>query len=163
MLPRLPYPIAAYLLRQNRRRYAARVIGKVVTRRKSFNAGTSRSVNVGMSAGANENFGDSSNYGHSSGHQSGQGGGSYNSNSGSGRTHGTGNNWGENRGQGKSDSESRGYSEAMEYAFEPGDFGRLLQTGGPANGNIVTGVWYQSGNIFKSTGTNTFLARFKQR
>jgi hypothetical protein len=143
--------------------YAARVIGKIVTRRNSFNAGTSRSVNVGMSAGANENFGDSSNYGHSSGHQSGQGGGSYNSNSGSGRTHGSGNNWGENRGQGKSDSESRGYSEAMEYAFERGDFGRLLQTGGPANGNIVTGVWYQSGNIFKSTGTNTFLARFKQR
>jgi hypothetical protein len=143
--------------------YAARVIGKVVTRRNTFNTGTSRSINVGMSAGANESDSAASNHGYSSGHQSGQGGRSSNSTFGSGHTRGSGNNWGENRGQGKSDSESRGYSETMEYAFEPGDFGRLLKTGGPANGNIVTGVWYQSGQIFKSTGTNAFLARFKQR
>ena len=116
-----------------------------------------------MSAGSSESDSSASNYGLTSGHQSGQGGSNNSRTSGSGHTRGTSDNFGENRGQGRNDSESRGYSEAMEYAFEPGDFGRLLQTGGPANGNIVTGVWYQSGNIFKSTGTNTFLARFKQR
>jgi len=143
--------------------YAARVIGKVVTHRNTFNTGTSRSVNVGMSAGSSESDSSASNYGLTSGHQSGQGGSNNSRTSGSGHTRGTSDNFGENRGQGRNDSESRGYSEAMEYVFEPGDFGRLLKTGGPANGNLVTGVWYQSGRKFESTGTNTFLARFKQR
>jgi hypothetical protein len=142
--------------------FAARMIGKVVTKRRTFNEGTSRSVNTGMSAGASENSGTSSNYGHSSGYTSGQSH-NYNSNSGSGHTHGTGNNWGENRGKAQSDNKSHGFSETMEYAFEPGDFGRRLQTGGPANGNIVTGIWYQSGSSYRSDITNTFLARFKQR
>jgi hypothetical protein len=131
--------------------YAARMIGKVVTRRNTFNSGTSRSVNFGMSAGENENTGDSSNYG-SSGSSGAQGSG-HSFNRGSGYTRGTGSNWGENRGQGNSQNENRGYSETVEYAFEPGQ----------PNGNIVTGVWYQSGRIFKDSGTNTLLARFEQR
>jgi hypothetical protein len=143
--------------------YAARVIGKIVTRRNSFNAGTSRSVNVGMSAGSSQSDSSASNYGNSYSHQTGQGGSNNSRTTGSGNTHGTSDNFGENRGQGRNDSESRGYSEAMEYVFEPGDFGRLLKTGGPANDHIVTGVWYQSGRKFDSAGTNTFLARFKQQ
>ena len=96
--------------------FAARMIGKVVTKRRTFNEGTSRSVNTGMSAGASENSGTSSNYGHSSGYTSGQSH-NYNSNSGSGHTHGTGNNWGENRGKAQSDNKSHGFSETMEYAL----------------------------------------------
>jgi hypothetical protein len=143
--------------------YAARMIGKIITRRNTFNTGTSRSVNIGISAGGNESDSTASNYGHTAGFSPNQSGTSTNHTSGSGSTHGTGNNWSDTRGQGRSDSETSGYSETMEYAFEPGDFGRLLKTGGPANDNLVTGVWFQSGNIFHRTGTNTFLARFKQR
>ena len=42
------------------------------------------------------------------------------------------------------------------------DFARLLKTGGPAYGNEVTGVWFQSGRLFKSTGTNMLLETFVQ-
>jgi hypothetical protein len=50
----------------------------------------------------------------------------------------------------------------MEYAIEPGDFARCLKTGGPHNDNIVTGVWFQAGRVFKSSGTNFLLGRFQQ-
>jgi hypothetical protein len=135
--------------------FAARMIGKVITRRSTYNNGTSENFNVGMSAGSSENSSSSSNSGSSYGS-------SYSFNSGSGYTSGTGSNWGANRGRGTSSNESRGYSESMEYAIEPGDFGRALLTGGPQNRNIVTGVWYQSSGVFQGSGTNWLLARFKQ-
>jgi hypothetical protein len=51
----------------------------------------------------------------------------------------------------------------MEYAIEPGDFARILKTGGSkANGNRVTGIWFQGGRIFKASGTNFMLEAFKQ-
>ena len=50
----------------------------------------------------------------------------------------------------------------MEYVIEPGDFGRILKTGGSANGNIVSGVWFQGGRIFKATGGNMMIRRFRQ-
>jgi hypothetical protein len=31
----------------------------------------------------------------------------------------------------------------MEHVIEPGEFARILKTGGRANGNIVTGIWFQ--------------------
>jgi hypothetical protein len=141
--------------------YASRVIGKVVTRRGSYNSGTSKSVNVGMSVGDSENSGSTHNHGSSHGASGGQGGSS-SFNSGSSRTSGTSNNWGENRGQGTSENVSRGYSESMEYAVEPGDFARVLKTGGKANGNRVTGFWFQSGRVFKSTGDNVMMETFRQ-
>lgn len=67
--------------------YAARVIGKDITRRRSVNVGSSQNFNEGMSAGESENTGSSSSYGSSSG----QG---YSLNSNSGSNSGTGNNWG---------------------------------------------------------------------
>jgi hypothetical protein len=131
------------------------MIGRVVKRRGNYSAGTSQSVNFGMSAGNSENNGDSSSYGSSSGQ-----GYSFNSNSGS--TSGSGNNWGNNRGRGTSENESRGYSEATEFAIEPGDFARFLQTGGKPYRKEVTAIWFQSGRIFK-TGSNFMMARFKQK
>jgi len=137
--------------------YASRMIGKVLTRRGNFSGGTSRSVSVGMNAGANENRGWSSNSGSTFGNQS------YSINSSSGSSGGSGSSWGVNRGRGTTQNTSRGYSESMEYLVEPGDFARILQTGGPENGNIVSGVWFRSGQVFKETGRNVLLARFKQQ
>lgn len=136
--------------------FASRMIGKEVTRRRNFNAGSSQSFNEGMSAGNSENSGTSSNSGSS------YGGKNYSFNSGSGHTSGSGSNWGANRGRGASENVSRGYSESMEYVIEPGDFARMLKTGGPENGNIVTAIWFQAGRVFKASGSNWLLARFAQ-
>jgi hypothetical protein len=142
--------------------FAARTLGRVLTRRGNYSSGTSQSMNTGMTTGASENEGSSSNSGHSSGFTYGQ---SHNRsrNSGYGSNRGTGSNWGSNRGRGTSESVSQGYSEAMEYAIEPGDFGRILQTGGPQNGNIVSAIWFQAGRKFKASGSNWLLTRFKQQ
>ena len=135
--------------------FAARMLGKVVTQRGNYSSGSSNSINFGMSAGNSENRGSSSNYGSSYGQSS-----SFNSSSGS--SSGSGNNWGSNRGRGSSQNISQGYSESMEYAVEPGFFGRGLKTGGPENGNEVTAIWFQSGRVFKASGTNFLLGRFAQ-
>jgi len=135
--------------------FAARMLGKEMTRRRNGSVGSSESVNVGMNAGNSENSGNSSNYGSSSGH-------GYSFNQSSGSNSGMGNNWGENRGKGTSDSINRGYSESMEYVIEPGDFARMLKTGGPANGNQVTAIWFQAGRVFRASGSNWLLARFAQ-
>ena len=63
---------------------------------------------------------------------------------------------------GSSENVSRGYSESIEYAIEPGDFARMLKTGGKPNGNRVTGIWFQGGRIFKASGNNFMLETFKQ-
>jgi hypothetical protein len=140
--------------------YASRVIGKIIRRRGNYSSGSSQSVNLGMNTGNSENSGSSWNFGHSSGSSSGHGNSS--SNSGSGHTTGTGTNWGENRGRGTSENVSRGYSESMENAIEPGDFARILKTGGRQNGNQVTGIWFQGGRVFRASGTNMMLETFKQ-
>jgi hypothetical protein len=135
--------------------FASRMIGKEVVRRHNFNAGNSRSFNEGMSAGENENSGSSSSYGSSHG----QG---YSLTSSSGSTSGEGNNWGNNRGRGSTDNVSFGYSESMEFVIEPGEFARILKTGGATNANIVTGIWFQSGRVFQASGGNMMLRRFAQ-
>jgi hypothetical protein len=37
-----------------------------------------------------------------------------------------------------------------------------LRTGGPANGNHVTAVWFQAGKTFADSGRNYLLTRFEQ-
>jgi hypothetical protein len=135
--------------------FASRMVGKALTRRANASAGNSRSFNEGMSAGENENSGSSSSYSSSYG----RGGGVSSS---SGSTSGAGNNWGSNRGRGYTDNISHGYSESMEFVIEPGEFARILRTGGAANGNIVTGIWFQGGRIFQASGGNMMLRRFEQ-
>ena len=140
--------------------YAARTIGKVITRRANYSAGVSQSANYGMSAGDSENHGSNSNHGFSYGSSSGQG--SCSSNSSSGGSSGTGYNWGSNKGESRSDNESRGFTEAMEYAVEPGEFARVLKTGGRPNRNLVTAFWLQSGRRFNYSGQNFLLETFRQ-
>ncbi len=138
--------------------FAARILGKVVRRRGNYSSGVSESVNLGMNSGNSENSGYSTNYGASSGSTFGQS----SHNSSSGHNSGSGSNWGENRGRGTSQNVSEGYSESLEYAIEPGDFARMLKTGGTRNGNEVTAIWFQAGRIFQASGTNWLLARFRQ-
>jgi uncharacterized membrane protein YgcG len=133
--------------------YASRVIGKIVTRRGNQSSGVARSVNDGLNEGTSVNSGSSSNYGSSSGYSSGQG---------SSHSGGHGSNWGRNRTAGTSNTQTQGYSEAMEYAIEPGDFARILKTGGRPNGNQVTGIWFQGGRVFRGSGSNMMLETFKQ-
>jgi len=135
--------------------YASRMIGKHLTRRRNVSVGGSESFNEGMSAGNSENTGSSSNSGSSSG-------GGYSVTHSTGTNTGAGNNWGNNRGRGTAENFNRGYSESMEYVIEPGEFARILQTGGAANGNIVTGIWFQGGRVFKASGGNMMLRRFAQ-
>jgi len=141
-------------------RWAAETIGKVLTRRRNYSSGNSQSFNSGMSSGNSETWGSSSGFGYSHG---GSGTNtssthSYNSN----HSRGGGNNWGHTRGQGTSQSENHGYSESMEYVIEPGDFARILKTGGKQNNNLVTAVWFQSGRVFNASGSNVLLETFKQ-
>lgn len=135
--------------------YASRMIGKQLLRRANYSAGNSRSFNEGMSKGNSENSGSSHSFGSSYGN-------GYNSNSNTGSTSGSGNNWGDSRGRSSTDNVSRGYSESMEYVIEPGEFARILKTGGPANGNIVSAIWFQGGRVFKASGGNMMLRKFRQ-
>jgi hypothetical protein len=141
--------------------FAARMIGKVVKQRGNYSRGSSHNFSSGMSMGASETWGTSSNSG-SSYSDSDMGGGSSSSSHGSGRSHGTGTNYGWNRGESAGTTQSSGYSESMEYLIEPGEFARVLKTGGKPNRNIVTGVWFQGGRRFKATGHNVLLAEFAQ-
>jgi hypothetical protein len=142
--------------------YASRVIGKAVTKRGNYSSGVARSSNDGLNEGSSTNSGSSSNYGSSRGSSSGQHGHNSSLNSGSGRTSGYGDSWGRNRTAGISKSENQGYSEAMENCIEPGDFARILKTGGKPNRNQVTGIWFQGGRIFKSSGSNVMHEVFQQ-
>lgn len=140
--------------------FAARTLGRVLTRRSNYSSGSSQSMSMGMSSGASENEGSSSNWGHSSGSSAGHGSSGFNSSS--GHTSGSGSNWGSNRGRGTSESVSRGFSEAMEYAIEPGDFARVLKNGGRQNRRLVTGIWFEAGRIFRANGSNFMLEAFRQ-
>jgi hypothetical protein len=143
--------------------YASRTIGKVMKRHANYNAGTSRNVNFGMTTGESENSNSGSNHGSSSSHSHGMGSShNHGGNSSYSNSRGRGNNWGSNRGEGRGETESQGYSESMEFIYEPGDFSRILKTGGKPNNNLVTAVWFQSGRIFKASGQNTLLETFKQ-
>lgn len=137
--------------------WAAKTIGRTLQRRGSYSENEGTNFNAGM------NRGSSTNSGGNSGHTSSSGpNGNYSSGSSGGSSWGSGQNWGENRGRGSSYGETHGYSEQMDYVIEPGQFGRVLKTGGPANNNRVSAVWYQSGRQFAASQGNTLLTEFAQ-
>ena len=138
-------------------RWAADTIGRIIQRRGTYSEGESSGRSLGMNAGENSSWGTSSNYGSSS-----DGRGNNSSNSGGGSNRGGGESWGRNRGRTTSESTRGGYSETMDYEIEPGDFARALKTGGPANSNNVTAVWFQAGKKFNDSSRNYLLTRFQQ-
>lgn len=141
--------------------WAARTIGRSLQVRanRSTSEGTNR--NFGASMGEASNWNRNARQGGFFGVGGGFGSGddpAWHSERGS---EGGGDNWGRNRGHGTSSTESWGTSEQMDHIIEPGQFGRMLKTGGPANGNRVSAVWYQAGRRFTSGG-NTLMAEFIQ-
>ncbi|HEX4231153.1 MAG TPA: hypothetical protein VHZ07_20920 [Bryobacteraceae bacterium] len=131
--------------------FAAKTCGRVMKRHANYSAGENHGTSYGMNYGTGSNSGSSSSWGN------GILPGNTTTNKGSS------DNWGENRGQSRGTSTSRGYSESMEYAIEPGDFGRCFKTGGAANNYQVTGIWYRSGETFKASGGNILPVTFSQK
>jgi hypothetical protein len=138
-------------------RWAADTIGRIIQRRGSYNEGGSTSRSFGMNEGESRNWGSSTSAGSSRDAQ-----GNYSTSTSSGGNVGAGESTGRNRGLNRGESYSGGYSETMDYEIEPSDFGRILKTGGPANGNSVTAVWFQAGKKFADSRRNYLLVRFQQ-
>ncbi|MFN7881651.1 MAG: TraM recognition domain-containing protein, partial [bacterium] len=138
-------------------RWASDTIGRSLQRRASYNEGRSSGLSSGMNMGENASWGSSSGGGYSS---DGKGGSSSSVNWGSNQ--GGGDSWGRNRGLNTGESVTGGYSETMDAEIEPGDFSRLLTTGGPSNQGKVTGVWFQAGKRFADSGGNYLFVRFQQ-
>lgn len=134
--------------------WASRTIGKSVQRRSSFNEsqGTNSSYGMNMGEGTSWNQPAASN---------GWFGPRVAPNSPSG-SEGGGDNWARNRGHGSNYGTSHGWSEQLDYIIEPGFFARGLKTGGPANGNRVSAIWYQAGRRFAATGGNFLQVEFQQ-
>lgn len=140
--------------------WAARTIGRGLQQRSTFTEGEGTNQNFGMNMGEgsswNRNTKGTSFFG---------GGGGFGSGEPRWDEHGSeggGDNWGRNRGHGRSTNTSWGTSEQMDFIIDAGQFGRMLKTGGPANGNRVSAVWYQAGRQFGASGGNAFIAEFGQ-
>jgi len=138
-------------------RWAADTIGRVIQRRANYSEGSTTGRSYGMNEGENTSYGASSNVGWS---RDAHGG--YSTSSSHGSNSGGGESTGRNRGLNRGQSVSGGYSETMDYEIEPGAFSRVLRTGGPANGNNVTAVWFQAGKSFQDSHRNYLFTRFVQ-
>lgn len=138
-------------------RWAADTIGRVIQRRGTYSEGSSTSRSFGMNEGENTSYGASSSAGTS---RDAHGG--YSTSSSGGRNWGGGDSTGRNRGLNRGESYSGGFSETMDYEIEPGEFSRVLKTGGPANRNNVTAIWFQAGKTFVDSRRNYLMTRFDQ-
>lgn len=141
--------------------WAARTLGRSLHQRLTYNESEGHSTNLGMNMGAGTNWG--TNQSTSNGYSSNpRGGGNTSGSASHGSSEGGNDNWGRTRGNGSNRGTSQGYSEQMDYLLEPGEFSRMLKTGGPANGGRVTAIWYQAGRTFASSGGNALLVEFQQ-
>jgi hypothetical protein len=139
--------------------WSSKTIGRTLQKRSNYSANEGQNNNFGLNMGTGENFGWSTQSGGSS--SSGSGGSSSGSSWSSGTSGGSSDNWGRNHGTGSSQGQSWGHSEVLEFAVEPGEFGRMLKIGGPANGNRVSTIIYQAGRTF-SSGSNALLVEWRQ-
>lgn len=140
--------------------WAAKTLGRTVHTRANFSEGHGSTSNVGLNMGEGTSWGN--NWGGGGGTSSSQQGGSSSSNWSSGGSVGGNDSRGRNRGHGQSSNVSQGYSEQMDWLIEPGAFAHMLKTGGPANGNRVSAVWFQAGRVFRASGGNALMAEFVQ-
>lgn len=141
--------------------WASRTIGRSLQQRSNHSTSTGTNQSFGMQMGEGSNWGRSRKSGGFFGLGGGFGSGDDPLWHGEPGSEGGSDNWGRNRGHGRNSGSSWGTSEQMDHIIEPGQFGRMLKTGGPANQNRVTAVWYQAGKRFSSDG-NSFLAEFAQ-
>lgn len=141
--------------------HAAKTIGRSLQTRRNSSEGFGSNHSTGMNMGEGTNWGQNSNSGGSvSFGPNGQT--THGVSWGSGSSAGGNDNWGRNRGGGTSSNVSHGTSEQMDYILEPRIFSSALKTGGLANGNRVSAVWYQAGRSFAAAGGNALLAEFAQ-
>lgn len=138
-------------------RFAADTIGRTIHRRGSYNEGRNSGTSSGVNMGEGSNSGTSFGSSHTGGSY---GSGSHSSNSGT--NSGYSENTGRNRAVSSGESTTTGYSETMDSEIEAAEFSRSLLTGGPANNNIVSAIWFSAGRRFQATGRNWLLANFKQ-
>lgn len=141
-------------------RWAADTLGQILKQRANFSEGEGTSANYGMTLGDGSNWGTQGSSGGSVGWS--RGSASYGSTWSRGSSTGESDNRGRSRGQASSNNVSHGYSEQMGYILEPGEFGRMLKTGGPAHGNRVSAIWYQAGRRFERSEGNALLTEFVQ-
>jgi len=136
-------------------------LGRTLQRRGNFSEshGTNTNRGTSMNEGSNSGISSQSGGSYSSG---GNGGGTQGSNWSYGTSSGHNSSFGKTQGHGTSHNVSQGYGEQMDFMIEAGDFGRMLKTGGPANGNRVSAVLYQAGRRFAATGTNALLVDYRQ-
>jgi hypothetical protein len=140
--------------------WAAKTLGRKLHVRQNWSEGHGQNHSTGMNMGEGENWGQSSQSGGSSSYS--KQGSSSGSSWSSGNSSGGSDNRGRNHGYGTSSNSSHGYSEQMDWVLEPGAFSRGLMTGGPANRNRVSAIWYQAGRSFNATHSNAMLAEFQQ-
>jgi hypothetical protein len=140
--------------------WAAKTIGRGMQTRATYSQGQGTNTSRGMNMGEGSNWGSNSGSGGSFSHS--KGGSSSGTSWNSGSSSGGSDNWGRNSGYGSNSSVSQGWSEQLDYLIEPGDFSRMLRTGGPANGNRVSAVWYQAGRCFNRSSDNMIIAEFAQ-
>jgi len=145
--------------------WAARTLGRTLQTRASYNESEGSNSSSGFNLGDGSNWGSNAGSGSSFSFNSGNGGGSSWSagvSSNHGHSEGGNDSRGRNRSQGTNESVSRGFNEQMDHMIEPAEFGRMLRTGGPANGGRVSAIWYQAGRRFEGSGGNALLAEFRQ-
>ena len=139
----------------------ARKVGKAVQRRANFSESEGVNESFGTSMGEasswNRNVNGTKFLGLRSVFESGDPS-FWNGNGGEGG----GDNLGRNRGHGRNTNTSHGYSETVDWIIEPSFFSRGLKTGGPANANRVSAVWYQAGRRFAASGSPALLVEFVQ-
>lgn len=144
--------------------WASQVIGKTVQRRASFNASEGSNSSYGSNMGMGTNEGSNHGWGTNNSYSSGPNGNSTSSGSSwnEGRSEGSNESRGYNHGSGTNRGTSHGWSENVDFLVQPGFFARGLKTGGPANGNRVSAVWFQAGRTFAASGGNALVVEFQQ-
>jgi hypothetical protein len=141
--------------------FASKLLGRNLQWRATQGRSAGTNTSRGLTEGSNENRGSSSGHGSASSYGPGPGGGNNSHNSGSNT--GSGENWGKNVGQGSNESTSWSQAQQMDNLVEPRFFASGLLTGGPANGNKVTALWFKAGARFAAAGgDNAMVVTFDQ-
>jgi hypothetical protein len=135
--------------------HAAKIIGRDLTWRATQGRSTGTNTSRGLNEGTSAQEGTSSNHGASYGQ-----GGSWNHSHGDNQ--GSGENYGATVGTGTNESENWSEAQQMDNILEPRFFASALKSGGPANHNLVSAVWFRAGARFEASGSNWLLVTFRQ-
>ena len=148
--------------------WAAELVGKTSVWRASFgsNRGWSQGTNDSRSYGTslNDSRGDATSEGSSwsTGTNNSSSGGNRGTSTNDSRSYGSSYNASEGYSEGTSGGTHQSLQEQRDYAVEPHEFATDLQTGGAANGGVVTGVVVLPGRRFQRNGKHWMTVGFRQ-